>query len=136
MKVIYIAGSYRAPTAWEIEQNIRRAEALALEVWQTGAVALCPHAMTRYYQNAPGTNDALWLRGMLEFMRRSDALLIVPGSEDSHGTRVEISQAGERPVFHRIEDLSAWLLENESSVKNDFDERCASAKRVAIEVNK
>lgn len=28
MKVIYVAGPFRAPNSWEIEQNIRRAEAL------------------------------------------------------------------------------------------------------------
>ena len=32
MKVGYIAGPFRGPNSWEIENNIRRAETLALEV--------------------------------------------------------------------------------------------------------
>lgn len=61
MKVIYIAGPFRGPDSWAIEQNVRAAEALALEVWRMGAVAYCPHAMTRFYQGAaPELRD--WLR--------------------------------------------------------------------------
>jgi len=33
MRVVYIAGPYRAPNAWEIEENIRRAERIALHIW-------------------------------------------------------------------------------------------------------
>ena len=30
MKLVYIAGPFRAPTPWQVEQNVRRAESLAL----------------------------------------------------------------------------------------------------------
>src|SRR4051812_24706808 len=46
MKLIYIAGPYRAATEWQVVQNIRRAEALALAVWQSGAACICPHKNT------------------------------------------------------------------------------------------
>ena len=60
MKVVYIAGPFRGPNAWEIEQNIRRAESLALEVWRAGAAALCPYTNTRFFQGA--APDDVWLR--------------------------------------------------------------------------
>ncbi len=34
MKLLYVAGPYRAKSEWQLEQNIRNAEAVALELWQ------------------------------------------------------------------------------------------------------
>ena len=50
LPVIYIAGPFRAINSWEVEQNIRHAEEVALEVWRSKAVALCPHTMHRFFQ--------------------------------------------------------------------------------------
>lgn len=113
VKVIYIAGPYRAPNAWEIEQNIRRAEALALEVWKLGAVAICPHANTRYFQGA--APDEVWLRGDLEILRRCDAVLLTPDWERSMGAREEVMRAHAEclPVLHSIEELESWLKANQ-----------------------
>ncbi len=78
MKVIYVAGPFRGPNAWAIEQNIRRAEEIALVLWQTGKCAvICPHTNTRFYQGA--ADDQVWLDGDLELLRRSDAVCVVPG---------------------------------------------------------
>jgi hypothetical protein len=52
MEVIYVAGPYRAETTWGIECNTRAAEALALQVWQAGAVAICPHSNSRFFQGS------------------------------------------------------------------------------------
>ena len=109
VRVVYIAGPFRAPSAWAIEQNIRRAEALALDVWWLGAAALCPHANTRYFQGA--ARDEVWLRGDLEMLRRCDAVLLVPGWQSSEGTRAEVEYARNHgiPVFESLEELRAWL---------------------------
>ncbi len=106
-KVIYVAGKYRGPHAWAIENNIRRAEELALEVWAMGAVALCPHANTRFYQGA--LPDEVWLEGDLELLRRCDAILMVPGWEESKGAIVEERLAAQLGlhVFTSIEQLKA-----------------------------
>jgi len=100
--VVYIAGPYRAPSAWAIEQNVRRAEELALEVWRMGHVALCPHSMTRYYQGA--LPDAVWLEGTLELLRRCDRVLVAEGWGESEGSRVEIAEAHRlgMPVHSRL----------------------------------
>ena len=47
MKVFYIAGPYRANTERGVLNNIRAAEAVAIEVWKAGHVALCPHLNSR-----------------------------------------------------------------------------------------
>ncbi|MCG8435902.1 MAG: hypothetical protein MJA83_17910 [Gammaproteobacteria bacterium] len=45
MKIVYIAGPFRAKTPWRVEQNIRKAESWALHVWKMGAVAVCPQVL-------------------------------------------------------------------------------------------
>ena len=127
-KHIYVAGPYRASTPWLIEQNIRRAEELALDVWRLndplrlndpnmdlcrediGVVAVCPHTMTRYYQqSAP---DSVWLEGLLSLVERCDAVVLVPGWQRSEGTIGEIARAISLgiPVFSSIQDLARGLL--------------------------
>jgi nucleoside 2-deoxyribosyltransferase len=92
MKVAYVAGPFRAPNAWEIEQNIRRAEEVALEVWRTpGWCAICPHTNTRFFQGA--APDKIWLEGDLEILRRCDAIVLTKNWQKSSGTRAEVKLA-------------------------------------------
>ena len=108
MKVVYIAGPYRANSAWEIEQNIREAEKIALHVWANGMVALCPHTQTRFYQGF--LPDALWLAGDLELLARCDAVFLVPGWESSRGTMAEVNFAKSKgiPRFVTLMELERW----------------------------
>jgi len=110
MKVLYIAGPYRGTDAWEIAQNIRRAEEVALCVWSMGAVALCPHANTAHFQGA--LPDAVWLDGDLELLRRCDGVVVVRGWQQSAGATAEVELARElgKPAF-TLEDpaLRAWV---------------------------
>lgn len=116
MKVIYIGGPYRAASAWDIEENIRRAERLALEVWRSGAAAICPHTNTRFFQNA--APDDVWLAGDLEILLRCDAMLLTPDWYRSTGCREEKRVADERglPVFKDLAQLRAWLVSASSEV--------------------
>jgi Domain of unknown function (DUF1937) len=110
IKVVYICGPYRAADPWTCEQHVRRAEALAYEVAQLGAMPLCPHANTRpYFAGAQG--DAFWLAGTLEVMRRCDAVALVEGWERSEGSvgEVRAAAAAQIPVFAALEDLARWL---------------------------
>ncbi len=91
MKVIYIAGKYRGPNAWAVEQNIRAAEDVAARVWAMGMVALCPHANSRHMDGV--ASDEVFLAGTLELMRRCDAVVLVPNWRDSEGARAEVAEA-------------------------------------------
>ena len=110
MKVIYIAGKVRASNHWEQEQNIRRAEALALDTWLAGFAALCPHCNTRNFQGAGP--DGLWLQGDIEMMKRCDAVLTVENWVDSEGAKIEVEVAHTNniPVFHSLEELKNWRV--------------------------
>ncbi|MHC4162550.1 MAG: DUF7768 domain-containing protein [Planctomycetota bacterium] len=91
MTLVFIAGPFRAANAWEIEQNIRRAETLALDAWRAGFAVICPHTNARFFQGA--APDDIWLRGDLEMLGRCDAVLLVAGWERSSGTAGEIEHA-------------------------------------------
>src|ERR1044071_5255088 len=104
MKVIYIAGPYRAASEWQGVQNIRRAEALALRVWELGHACICPHKNTALFGgSAP---DELWLKGDLEIMRRCNAVLCTDNWETSAGARDEVKLARSLniPVFESLAD--------------------------------
>ena len=122
--VVYVAGPYRAATAWEIEQNIRRAETLALEVWRSGAAAVCPHANTRFFQGA--APDDVWLDGDLAILAKCDALLMSPDWTRSSGSRAEQQFAEGRgiPVFYGLADLRVWLaIRNRDRFEPTQDDR-------------
>ena len=109
MKVVYVAGPFRASSAWGIEQNIRRAEALALQVWKAGFACICPHTNTRFFQGA--APDEVWLTGDLELVKRSDAVLMVPGWKRSSGATQErdVAMALNIPVYYDLTALvDAW----------------------------
>lgn len=116
MKVVYVAGPFRAADSWGIENNIRRAEALALEVWRLGAACLCPHANTRFFQGAAA--DEVWLDGDLAMLAKCDALLMTPDWVQSSGARAEHDFAAARgiPIFYDLASLRLWLqLETEDA---------------------
>lgn len=104
MKVIYVAGPFRGPNHWVIEENIRRAERIAWEVWANGDAAVCPHANTRFYQGS--LPDATWLNGDIEILKRCDGVVLCPGWRDSSGTRAEVAVAIDNniPVYDGVAD--------------------------------
>lgn len=109
MKVVYIFGCFRGPTAWDIECNVRQAEALALEVARLGAMPLCPHTNTRYFHGL--LTDRFWLEGTMELARRCDAAIGVSNWMLSAGSREEVRELLSRgtPVLYSVQELALWL---------------------------
>lgn len=105
MQLVFIAGPFRARTPWEIEQNVRLAETVALEVWRKGYACICPHANTRFFQDA--APDELWLRGMIEIMSRCDIVLMVGDWTNSEGAKAEREKAlgWKKTVLYSLLDL-------------------------------
>jgi len=111
MKLVYVAGRFSAPTAWEIEKNIRAAEDIGAEVAKLGLMPVIPHANTRYFHGLTGTTPEFWYEGTLELLRRCDALILVPGYEESKGVEMEREEAYRLviPQFHYLPALKDWL---------------------------
>lgn len=108
MKVIYIAGPYRADTVWGVTCNIHRARELGAEVAKLGHMPLVPHANTAYYDFV--MPDQFWLDGDIAIMLRCDAVLTTPDWERSAGARQEVEVAKQKaiPVFHTLGDLISY----------------------------
>jgi len=106
--VIYIIGPFRAENSWLIEQNVRRAEEEALELWKLGFAVICPHTNTRFFNGA--ADDSIWLEGDKEILKRCDAALCMENWSDSIGSRQEVLYCKElkKLCFSSIEDLLVW----------------------------
>lgn len=89
MKVIWIAGPYRAETPAEVEANIGRAAQVAQTAAEAGHFPITPHLLTRGLI-AP---EELWLAGCVEAAKRADEVWLVQGWQNSRGTLTEIAAA-------------------------------------------
>ena len=112
MKRVYVAGPIRASNAWEIEQNIRRAEGWALEIIKAGAAPHCPHTQDRHFIGV--MPDEYFLKQDLAWLEVSDAIFMVSGWRRSEGSIGEYEFALEHniPVFEDFGLLCAWIQVN------------------------
>lgn len=118
MKLIYIAGPFRADTLFEITQNVARAEYWGLQVAKLGHMPLIPHANTwKMYGAAP---EELFLEGTRLLLTKCDGAVFIPdwlsssGSKDEHAlcNRIDIPYVSleDRPTdYSRHFLLEDWL---------------------------
>ena len=111
IKLIYVAGPYRAALPYQIQTNIHRAWRLGVEVAKLGAMPVIPHANTAHMDGLQ--SDDFWLEATLQLMRRCDAVLVTPDWERSFGARGEVEEAKRLgiPVFYGLSTLEGWLRE-------------------------
>jgi hypothetical protein len=113
MNLVMVCGKFRAPTLFEIEQNVMRARELSLRIWKLERFAVfCPHGNTgvSFEGCAP---DKVWLEGALEFLRRSDACVFMHDWHGSAGTaaeHVEAERVGKK-IFYECPTLELQLLD-------------------------
>ncbi len=103
-RVIYVAGKYRGATEWEQACNISHAGYVARELWRRGWCVICPHKNTAYFGGIlenPELDFRIWLTGDLELLRRSDAVYMLKGWEESQGAKREYARAMElgKPIY-------------------------------------
>lgn len=108
MKLIYCAGAYSG-YLHEVANNIRKGRALALRLMELGFSVICPWNdwELAVLKMLPAE---VWKAASMEQLRRSDALCIVPGWENSQGTKDEMEEANRLgiPIFFTVEDLCDW----------------------------
>lgn len=111
MKLIYIAGKFTGPNAWEIAKNVFAAESAGADVALLGAMPVIPHKNTSNFHGL-GTPE-FWYAGTLELMRRCDAVYVFNHHhyETSTGTKGEVEEAKKLniPFFIDLHDLKHWL---------------------------
>ena len=89
--LIYIAGPYRGKNAWQVEQNIRRAEEAGFMLAGLGAIPVIPHTMYRFWDGT--LDDDFWLNATMEIMRRCDVVFMLRGWSNSKGAAAEMMEA-------------------------------------------
>jgi hypothetical protein len=93
IKKAYIAGRYTADTPEEVEENVKRAEAVAWLYYLKGYAVFCPHAQThrihlRY--NGDGIFEYEdWLQADIAWLKDCDVIVFIAGWEESKGARME-----------------------------------------------
>ena len=107
--VVFLSGPFRAETHWEIEQNVRRAEQVALALWKNGCVVICPHLNTRNFYGE--LDEEKVVDGYCELVRRSDVVVSLERpSLYTDGMRREVAAARGKalPVFSYDGELTMF----------------------------
>jgi len=129
IKFLYVAGAItpyanRDPVSdyWE---NIDIGVDKAAELLDMGYIPYCPHfdySLYRAYRKRGKTltKSAVYAYSMA-WLRKCDAVLVVPKYRKSEGTKAEIAEAKRlgKPIFYNVEDLE------------DYDEDLNGAKKNA-----
>lgn len=111
MRIVFIAGPYFSGGDPErIEYNIRYAEQYEIALANRGIGFFCPHKHTEHFEIKAKAPEQFYYELDMAFLERAcDALLAIPGWENSPGARREVAYARERgiPVFYPVscEDL-------------------------------
>lgn len=95
MKLVYVAGPYRAETREGVAQNVAAARHVGRLCVQKGWFPVLPTVNTAHFDHDfPGlADDQYWLDGTMELMRRCDAVVLVDGWQYSSGAKAEIEEA-------------------------------------------
>ncbi len=86
-RVIYIAGSYRAETEVEVDNNIQHAKQAMVKLLQEGWVVICSHTQTAHLGGC--VPDTRILEACLELVKRSDAIYMLSNWMSSKGSQEE-----------------------------------------------
>jgi nucleoside 2-deoxyribosyltransferase len=106
--IVYISGPYTANTEDKIMENILVAERFAINLWNKGHYAICPHLNTRLFEKKcchTTIEDYMVLDFAL--IQRSDCLLMLLNWKDSKGAvrEKEYAESLGIPIYLNIDDI-------------------------------
>ncbi len=87
MKLVYIAGPYRAKTINGIHENIERARKVALKYWKMGYAVICPHMNSALIDGH--ISDEHILEADRLILRMCDAIVMMKNWRKSEGATHE-----------------------------------------------
>lgn len=88
-KVVYVSGKYSG----NIDENIHAARLAAIKIWEHGNIALTPHLNTAHFEIDCNCKYEDYIEGDLELLERCDAVVMLPGWEESAGAVKERNAA-------------------------------------------
>lgn len=110
-KVVYVSGPITAGSAWEVEQNVRAAEAASAELFRRGVTNICVHSQGRFMDGL--LEHGQWMAHDFAILDRCDGLLVcVENFAHSKGTVMEVNRAletGKRCfALSQMDELERW----------------------------
>ena len=111
MKRVYVAGAYSADSTMGSLHNIRKGIRVSTEIFLMGYAPFSPwldYQFVLMLRDGEQLSVEWFYKYSLAWLEVSDALYVLPDSEGSVGTQMEIKKAKEwgMPVFHNKEDLA------------------------------
>jgi len=107
---VYVAGAYSAPHIIGVMANIRKGQIASLDLLKSGYAPFCPFIDYQFslISDDPPTLEEYYAYS-LAWLEASDAVLVLPGYENSKGTLAEIKRAIDLsiPVYFKPVDLPA-----------------------------
>lgn len=104
---IYVSGRYSAADHEGIEENILEAKKFAVDIWNAGHAAFCPHLNTQHFERLCKVSHEKYLDFDMKMLLICDAIFMVPGWEDSKGANAELARAKEigLPIYYDISEI-------------------------------
>lgn len=79
--LVYTAGRYSG----DVDNNIAIAREVAKKLWEAGHAVICPHLNTAHFEQDCTATYEQYIEGDLNMVARVDALVMIPGWEQSPG---------------------------------------------------
>ncbi len=91
MKIIYVAGAYKADTLDGVWDNVQHSRREAVKLWYQGWAVISPHMNTAFMDRVDSRQ--MFLEGDLEILERCDAIYMLNNWDSSEGAQAELIQA-------------------------------------------
>lgn len=92
--IVYTAGPYSASAGvGSVNDNIARARAAAVQLWNAGYTVICPHMNTEHLELFTNLKNSEFVDRDLEIVERCDAVVMLPFWEQSRGAVRELEHA-------------------------------------------
>ena len=124
MKIVFIAGPYSGKNKEIIEKNIRNAEKYQIALANAGVGFFCPHNHTGHFEEKATAPEEFYRKLDREILKRTcDGILVIPGWENSEGTKLEVEWARENNIPTFFPKSPKDLSEVINWSKNNYDSR-------------
>ena len=98
-KIAYIAGPYsKNSNGKSVGDNIFAARQIAVELWNAGIVAICPHMNTAGFESLTSLENKDFVDGDLLLVERCDLVVLTPDWHTSKGAIREVARAIEKGI--------------------------------------
>lgn len=105
--LVYVSGPYSKPDPVE---NVHRACLAATQLLDSGLVApVLPHLTAFWHFLTPRAYET-WIALDLEMVRRSDAVLRLPGPSEGADREVALAEELGIEVLHDVGEVIAWAI--------------------------